>query len=97
MSDGSPERLTATVVGHVQGVGFRWWARVQADGLGLTGWITNDADERTVLLVAEGDGQALDEFERRLGRGPQGARVERVEAARGPASGEYRRFEIGRR
>ena len=97
MSTRTAERLTATVVGHVQGVGFRWWARVQADGLHLTGWVMNDDDERAVSLVAEGSGDALDELERRLGSGPQGARVERVVTSRGPASGEYRRFEIGRR
>ncbi len=97
MSQGTAERLTATVTGHVQGVGFRWWVRVQADGLHLTGWVMNDDDERAVSVVAEGDGDALDELERRLSNGPQGARVERVATSRGPASGEYRRFEIGRR
>lgn len=97
MSDAEHQRLAATVVGRVQGVGFRWWVRVQADALHLTGWVTNDADERTVSLVAEGSPTALDELARRLGQGPQGARVERVEATRSPASGEYARFEIGRR
>lgn len=90
------ERLTATIVGRVQGVGFRWWAVVQAGELGLTGWVTNDADERSVTLVAEGPTSALDELTRRLGRGPSAARVDRIEARRGPASGEYHRFQISR-
>jgi len=90
------ERLTATIVGRVQGVGFRWWAVVQAGELGLTGWVTNDPDERAVSLVAEGAPAALDEFARRLGRGPSAARVDRVDARRGPASGEYHRFQISR-
>jgi acylphosphatase len=90
------ERLTATITGRVQGVGFRWWVVVQAGELGLTGWVTNDDDERTVTLVAEGPPPALEELARRLGRGPTGARVERVESSRGPASGEYHRFQISR-
>ncbi len=92
----SAERLTARVTGRVQGVGFRWWARRQAEALELTGWVMNADDERSVELVAEGASQALDELERRLHQGPSGARVERVEARREPASGEFDRFGIVR-
>lgn len=48
-----PVRLTAWAVGHVQGVGFRWWTRARADELGLTGSVTNLPDGR-VEIVAEG-------------------------------------------
>lgn len=89
--------MTAQVSGRVQGVGFRWWIRSRADELNLTGWVTNDDDERRVVVVAEGYPDDLDELERRLWQGPSGARVEAVDSERGPASGEYRRFEIGRR
>ena len=89
--------MTAQVSGRVQGVGFRWWIRSRADELSLTGWVTNDADERVVVVVAEGDAEHLDELERQLWQGPSAAHVDRVDAERGPASGEYRRFEIGRR
>jgi acylphosphatase len=91
------ERMTAHVSGRVQGVGYRWWVRSRADELSLTGWVTNDMDERVVSVVAEGAPDHLDELERQLWRGPSGARVDRVDAERGPASGEYLRFEIGRR
>lgn len=89
--------MTAQVAGRVQGVGFRWWIRSRADELNLTGWVMNGADERVVAVVAEGDPDNLDELERHLWRGPSAARVERVDAERSPASGEYVRFEIGRR
>jgi acylphosphatase len=89
--------MTAQVTGRVQGVGFRWWIRSRADELHLTGWATNDADERQVTVVAEGDADDLDELEGQLWNGPSAAHVERVDAERGPASGEYVRFEIGRR
>jgi acylphosphatase len=90
------ERLTARVTGRVQGVGYRWWVRHQAEGLGLTGWVMNADDEREVELVAEGPPEAIDAFERVIGRGPSGARVETVDARRGPASGEFDRFGIAR-
>jgi acylphosphatase len=92
----SRERLSARVIGRVQGVGFRWWARRQADELDLVGWVMNADDERSVELVAEGDPNALAELERRLALGPPGARVEQVEARRLAASGEYDRFGIVR-
>jgi acylphosphatase len=46
-------RLTAVVSGRVQGVGFRYWVRQEADSLGLTGGATNLPDGR-VEVVAEG-------------------------------------------
>jgi acylphosphatase len=90
------ERLSATVIGRVQGVGFRWWVRSAADRLGLTGWVMNASDERSVELVAEGRVAALDELERLVRQGPPGAVIERVEASRSPAAGSYGRFQITR-
>ena len=90
------ERLSAKVIGRVQGVGFRWWVRSAAERLGLTGWVMNAADERSVELVAEGPARSLDELERLLRLGPAGAVVDRVEASRSPASGSYGRFQITR-
>jgi acylphosphatase len=90
------ERMTARIVGHVQGVGFRWWIRTRAEKLGLTGWVMNEADERSVAVVAEGPSEGLEELLRLMQLGPAGARVERVDASREPASGEYSRFEISR-
>jgi len=90
------ERLSATVIGRVQGVGFRWWVRSAAEQLGLTGWVMNAPDERSVELLAEGSATALDQLERLLRQGPPGAAVDRVETTRSPASGRYDRFQITR-
>ena len=90
------ERLTARITGRVQGVGFRWWVQRRAEALGLVGWVMNAADERSVELVAEGETDALSELEGLIRDGPSGAVVESVEAARGPASGEFHRFGIMR-
>ena len=90
------ERMTARVTGRVQGVGFRWWVRRHADALGLTGWVMNADDERSVEIVAEGEPRSLDDLERLLHDGPSGARVDSVEANRQPASGEFDGFGIVR-
>ena len=37
-------RLRMRFVGQVQGVGFRWTARMVANELGLTGWVRNEPD-----------------------------------------------------
>ena len=92
----SDERLTARVTGRVQGVGYRWWVRRQAEALSLVGWVMNANDERSVELVAEGGAEALDELARRLAIGPPGARVDSFESDRGPASGEFDGFGIMR-
>lgn len=90
------QRLTARVFGRVQGVGYRWWVVDSASRLGLVGWVRNTDDERAVELVAEGHTASLDALEAQLGNGPGAARVDRVEASRGPASGSMTRFEIRR-
>lgn len=45
--------MTALVNGRVQGVGFRYWVRQEAESLGLAGSATNLPDGR-VEVVAEG-------------------------------------------
>ena len=88
------ERLDATVIGRVQGVGFRWFVNRLAARLALVGWVANLPDG-SVRVVAEGRRAELDELERALHDGPSGAYVERVELAdRAPATGGYERFEI---
>jgi acylphosphatase len=89
-------RLRARISGRVQGVGFRWWARSQAERLGLTGWVRNDESERAVEVLAEGEPHNLDALEQALHAGPPGSKVERVEAWREPPSGEFVAFEIER-
>ena len=90
------ERLSATIAGHVQGVGFRYWTLRHARRLSLSGWVRNAADGRTVDVLAEGDAERLDELEALLRRGPSGASVERYRAARQAATGEFREFTMER-
>lgn len=62
------------VRGRVQGIGFRWFVRVQARRLQLAGWVANRPDG-TVELAASGAQEKLDELKRALSRGPDGAEV----------------------
>jgi acylphosphatase len=86
-------RIDATVVGRVQGVGFRWFVLDVARRLELRGWVANEADG-SVRCVAEGSRQALERFVEELGRGPFNARVDRVVPRWGPPSGSLGAFEI---
>ncbi|HUG42303.1 MAG TPA: acylphosphatase [Longimicrobiales bacterium] len=66
------------VSGRVQGVGFRWFARNAATGLGLRGTVRN-AEDGTVEVVAEGPAELLAELEARLRDGPPPIQVRAVE------------------
>ena len=86
-------RVDATVVGRVQGVGFRWFVLEVARDLELSGWVANELDG-SVRCVAEGPRAALETLVEELGRGPLGARVDRVVPRWGPASGALGPFVI---
>jgi acylphosphatase len=89
-----PLRLRALVLGHVQGVGFRWFVVRQAEGLGLAGWTRNGADGLSVEVVAEGERSRLEELLRRITAGIPRSRVDRVEATWEETTGEFSSFTI---
>jgi acylphosphatase len=66
------------VRGVVQGVGFRWFVRREADRLGVRGWVTNHRDG-SVEVVAQGSDDVLQALHEALARGPVGAEVDEVE------------------
>ena len=87
---GGDVRLVAWVHGHVQGVGFRWWARSRALELGLTGHAATKTDGR-VHVVAEGPDPACQALleELRGGQTPGAVDlvVDSIEPARGGLTG----------
>ncbi|MEI6046528.1 MAG: acylphosphatase [Chloroflexota bacterium] len=88
-------RISATIRGRVQNVGFRQFVYDKAQHLGLRGYVRNDRyDRQRVELVAEGPRSQLEEFERALQGGPPGAHVTAVEAGWERATGFYEHFEI---
>jgi acylphosphatase len=66
------------VSGRVQGVGFRWFVREQARGLGVAGVVRNDPDG-SVLVDVVGTAAQLTQLEDALHRGPRGSRVDALE------------------
>ncbi|WP_138445365.1 acylphosphatase [Sinomonas susongensis] len=93
MSQVPEARLHATVKGMVQGVGFRYWTRGEADRLGLVGSAGNRLDG-TVEIVAEGNLDDVEHFLRWLQSGETPGHVEGVEASIGPATGEFHGFSV---
>ena len=85
--------LHARVDGAVQGVGFRYSTVHQARRLGLCGYVRN-LWNGMVEVVAEGQQEKLQQFERWLRRGPPGAIVRRVDSHYAPFQGVYRSFTI---
>jgi acylphosphatase len=79
MSDDSQGSYRFLVAGRVQGVGFRQATRIQAEALGLRGWVRNRGDGR-VEGVACGDREALQQFRDWLrDGGPKAAQVDALE------------------
>ncbi len=80
------------VRGKVQGVGFRWWTRSRARGLGLAGTVRNCPDGSVEVRV-RGREEVVAAFREQLAMGPPGSRVEEVEEVpSGPITDES--FEI---
>ena len=65
------------VTGRVQGVGLRWFVRVGARRLQLSGWVKNHPDG-SVEVVASGADDRLEELRKLVARGPDGAQVAEV-------------------
>lgn len=89
----SQKRIHLIVSGRVQGVGFRNSVYLKAQELGLKGWVRNLADGR-VEITAEGQKENLQLFISWVARGPEAARVEKVETRPEKASGEFSSFQI---
>ncbi|AAS95670.1 acylphosphatase [Nitratidesulfovibrio vulgaris] len=70
-------RRSYSVIGRVQGVGFRSWTRRTALRLDLRGWVRNEPDG-TVRLCADGTDEALATLETALRKGPMFSRVDHV-------------------
>lgn len=66
------------IAGRVQGVGFRDWLVLEAERLGVHGWVRNRRDGRVEALV-HGEATAVAAFLDACRRGPTYAAVSTVE------------------
>ena len=87
-----PQRREVYYRGIVQGVGFRYAVWSIAFDFAVTGFVQNLPDGR-VKLVAEGEPAELDRFLAAILR-QRGPDLDDIQQTAGPATGEFRRFEI---
>jgi acylphosphatase len=87
------ERITRRLVvrGRVQGVFYRESMRLEAERLGVTGWVRNCRDG-TVEALVQGTPQAVEAITAWARRGPEDAQVTGVET-KAAAGGDFERFE----
>jgi len=80
-------RRNLTISGAVQGVGFRPFVYRLANDLGLSGWVCNTS--QGVVIEAEGDVSAVEEFEVRLTtEAPEHAILRSLRSQNIPVTGE---------
>ena len=89
------QRLHVCYSGHVQGIGFRYTARVLANGFEVAGTVRNLSDGR-VELVAEGERSELEEYCKAIQDSELGHFIRQEDARWSEAAGGFRGFEIVR-
>jgi acylphosphatase len=77
------KRIRIIVTGRVQGVSYRHSARTMARYHGIRGFVKNRSDG-SVYMEAEGESEALGNFVQWCRKGPDFARVEKVETEEMP-------------
>ncbi len=72
------KHLNIKIYGRVQGVSFRYYGREKARDMGLKGFVRNEPDG-TAYFEVEGEEENLKKFLEWCHKGPDTARVEKVE------------------
>jgi len=67
------------ITGRVQGVCFRYYTKVKADRLGVTGWVKNCLDNGVESLICGNDEQLL-AMKQWLAHGPEMAQVDAIQS-----------------
>lgn len=78
MEEETLQQFHAIVHGRVQGVSFRYYTVLEAERLGIVGWVRNQLDS-TVEVIAQGSSAQLQAFVEFLHQGPPSAQVTQVE------------------
>lgn len=87
------KRISITVSGRVQGVGFRYFVQKNAAALRLVGFVKNDGDDK-VEIVAEGEKDKLELLLEKCKKGPVFSHVENIVYDFEEAAGRFNGFEI---
>ncbi len=85
--------LHAIIKGQVQGVGFRYFVRQQAQIIGSVGWVRNLANG-DVELMAEATQSSIEKLLIALREGPPGSQVSDIQIEWGDTTGEFSGFTV---
>jgi acylphosphatase len=85
--------VAITVVGLVQGVGFRWFVHRYAEQFEVAGYVKNNFDG-SVYIEAEGDRSLLEEFIKQVKVGPRSAQVKDMKIDWAPPTHMFKGFSI---
>lgn len=87
------KRIHLIIKGRVQGVFFRHTTNKEANKLNLKGYVRNLSDG-SVEVVAEGEGQELDQLVAFCRNGPEGAEVTDVNIKEEKPKDEFTTFSV---
>jgi acylphosphatase len=82
-----------TIQGRVQGVGFRWFTQREAERMKLQGYVKNLANG-DVEVEAEGPKEHLEEFIKKLKKGPPFSRVTEALTEWKEFQNQYHSFQV---
>ena len=85
-------RLDLVIEGRVQGVGYRYSAKKEAESLGIRGSVQNLIDG-SVFVTAQGKKEAMENFVRWCYQGPPGSIVRNIEKVQGKTE-EFSEFRV---
>lgn len=85
------QAVILTIHGRVQGVGFRYFVKIKADSLQITGFVKNHPNG-VVYIEAEGEPEHLQLFIHFCRQGPSHAWADKVVVQECPVQG-FRGFE----
>ncbi len=89
------KRLRLFISGQVQGVWFRESMRLEAEQLGLAGWVQNLPDGRVEAIVAGRD-DMVDRLVEWARKGPPNARVDDVQVSKDSGTYPFSMFSVRR-
>ena len=87
------KRVTINITGRVQGVNFRVYANLEAEKLGVSGFVKNE-DDGSVTIVAEGETESVNKLIEWAKHGSNLSYVKRMKLKFEKPTGEFQGFEI---
>jgi acylphosphatase len=81
------------ITGRVQGVGYRYFAALKANEMGITGWVKNAVDG-SVIIVAQGIEEEIKTYIDYLYIGPTRSRVDQISKVKFNTLSDFNNFSV---